>query len=237
MLSLTRYEERLRYIQNIVQRKMKSSYEEFTQNVMHPLESSSYPGTAKVSTRNQAPHLEPLPVPLIRRSRRGASLSQPSKTTEETDSNPPQKGGHSPRVGRLKGQSTMGDTWSPPPRRPRANTNDERYPHSKSGMCCIHKCMFTPSLHAISTRGKNSFVPFCFACIASELPRNQSVPDKLHQLHRMEEEGLGSSQRRHMGTSTSGSNLVARRHFPRTNSPSPIAARLSGLIPNRSGTS
>ena len=208
---------------------------------MHPLESSSYPDTARVRTWNQAPHLEPLPVPLIRRSRRGASLSRPSKAMEETDSsNPPQKGGHSPRVGRLKGQSTVGDTWTPPPRRPRANTNDERFPHSKSGMYCIHKCVFTPSPHASSIIGKNSIVfigPFCFACIASELPRNQSVPDKLHQLHRMEEESIRGSHRRQMGTSTSGGNLATRRHFPRTNSPSPMAARLSGLIPNRSGTS
>ena len=42
---------------------MKSSFEEFAQNVMHPLESSSpVPGSARVPMRNQAPELEPLPL-------------------------------------------------------------------------------------------------------------------------------------------------------------------------------
>ena len=144
-LSCCRYEERLKYIQTIIQRKMKSSFEDFTQNVMHPLESSSHPVTTRVSTRNQTPELEPLPVPLVRWPGSETRSSRPPDPAEETggsadttdSSLPPShgKGGQSPRLTRLR-LSNMVDSWSPPPlRRPRSNTSEDNRPHnSKSGV-------------------------------------------------------------------------------------------------------
>ena len=134
-----RYEERLKYIHTIVKRKMKSSFEEFTQNVMHPLESSSVPGSARVPTRNQTLELEPLPQPR-RCSEHGGScnlLRLPTSTMtpgvgEGVDYR--SRRSHSPRSNLL----LVGNSgWhSPHGRRPRANTNDDRRSqHSKSGVC------------------------------------------------------------------------------------------------------
>lgn len=121
-----RYEERMKNIQTIVQRKMKLSFEEFVQNVMHPLESSS---TARVSARHQTPELEPLPPPLCRQAGSGLrSFNQPRMVerishAETIDINPYRKRGISPRFSQLR-SNTAPDTHSPPLRRPRANTND-----------------------------------------------------------------------------------------------------------------
>ncbi len=57
-----RYEERLRYIQNITRNKVPSTYEEFCENVMHPLEmgsSQSLPAHYSLS----GSHASPLNVP------------------------------------------------------------------------------------------------------------------------------------------------------------------------------
>lgn len=122
-----RYEERMKYIQTIVQRKMKLSFEEFVQNVMHPLESSS--STARVSARHQTPELEPLPPPLGRQTDSGSrSSNRPRRVeritrAETIDINPYRKRGFSPRFNQLRSNTTP-DTDSPPLRRPRANTNE-----------------------------------------------------------------------------------------------------------------
>lgn len=129
-----RYEERLKYIQTIVQRKMKSSFEEFTQNVMHPLESHSPSGTVRVSIRNQTPELEPLPLPQLRQTGSGTH-SLPSSAEGTSYAETIDKGGHSPRLSQLRRTNMLLDTWSPPLRRPRANTNeDRRHNHSKLGV-------------------------------------------------------------------------------------------------------
>ena len=145
-----RYEERLKYIQTIVKRKMESSFEEFTQNVMHPLESLSLSGTARISTRNQAPELEPLPVPLLRRSGNGATqrLSNllPKRGAEKNvaDFNSRRKRGYSPRGNQLRLANMGLETWSLPSQRPRANTSEDKSrPHpSKSGMVLLHICIY-----------------------------------------------------------------------------------------------
>ena len=123
---------------------MESSFEEFTQNVMHPLESLSLAGTARISTRNQAPELEPLPVPLLRRSGNGATqrLSNllPKRGAEKNvaDFNSRRKRGYSPRGNQLRLANMGLETWSLP--RPRANTSEDKSrPHpSKSGLVLLH---------------------------------------------------------------------------------------------------
>lgn len=54
-----RYEERLRYIQCITNNKVLSSYEEFCENVMHPLEmgsSQSLPASYSTTASRASPH-------------------------------------------------------------------------------------------------------------------------------------------------------------------------------------
>ena len=146
-----RYEERLKYIHTIVQRKMKSSFEEFAQNIIHPLESVSLPSTGRVLARNQTPELETLPLPSQRHFSRTASsdssnqlpissmirgkhtATTPSSTgrgaDEGIDFNVHQRRSHSPRSNLLATSSIQ--SWSPSfYRRPRANTTH----HSKPGM-------------------------------------------------------------------------------------------------------
>jgi hypothetical protein len=220
-----RYEERLKYIHTIVKRKMKSSFEEFTQNVMHPLESSSVPGSARVPTRNQTLELEPLPQPR-RCSEHGGScnlLRLPTSTMtpgvgEGVDYR--SRRSHSPRSNLL----LVGNSgWhSPHGRRPRANTNDDRRSqHSKSG----------PELQR------------------QRLPRNRSVPEKLHRVHQVEsgadsgETTPPSSSSTALSLSASGTNLslpLPRRPINirrrRTVSPSPTSL-VPPTAPYRSGTS
>jgi hypothetical protein len=216
-----RYEERLKYIQTIVRRKMKSSFEEFTQNVMHPLESSSLPSSGRVPVRNQTPELEPLPPPLFRPlwSSRGSRNSSghhtgSTVTVETGDLNFRQRRSHSPRSNLL--QIGVQQPWSPSyGKRPRANTNEDRGPHySKPG----------PEVHR------------------QRLPRNRSVPEKLHRLH--QSEGSGETTPPSSASivlSASGTNLALPRRpinirRQRTASPSPTS-RLPGNAPSRSGTS
>ena len=122
---------------------MKSSFEEFTQNVMHPLESSALPGSAsaRVPTRIQ-PELEPLPTPLPRGppGSRGGHFNLPrlpGGSGEGVESNSRlHRRSHSPRSHLLlpAGNSTSPGWYSPYPRRSRANTNEDRRPlFSKSG--------------------------------------------------------------------------------------------------------
>lgn len=142
-LFIFRYEERMKYIQTIVQRKMKSSFEEFVQNVMHPLESSS--GTARVSNRHQTPELEALPIPLCRRSSIEArSSNQPRNAkrisrAETIDITPSQKRGNSPRFGNQS--NTLLDSNTPPLRRPRANTNESQLSKPPGMYSVINPCM------------------------------------------------------------------------------------------------
>lgn len=125
---------------------MESSFEEFTQNVIHPLESLSLSGTARISTRNQAPELEPLPLPLLRRSDNRATqrLSNllPKKAGEKSvaEFNSRRKRGYSPRGNQLRLANMGLETWSLPSQRPRANTSEDKSrPHpSKTGVILLH---------------------------------------------------------------------------------------------------
>ena len=116
---------------------MKSSFEEFAQNVMHPLESSSpVPGSARVPMRNQAPELEPLPPPSLLKLRLGSHAS--SKTLSrlrEAESYLLQRWSQSPQSGILLVGDSAPLAWSSSyMRRSRANTNEDRRPrHAKSG--------------------------------------------------------------------------------------------------------
>ena len=140
---------------------MKSSFEEFTQNVMHPLESSSSPTMSRVSTRNQAPELEPLPPPSLRQSvgklsshlpphstKRGRHVS-PLTTAGSAEFHPRQRQGHSPRTVRPNPGLQV---WSLQTRRPRANTNEDRRPHQpKTGMHTNHIDQETFGVYAVTT--------------------------------------------------------------------------------------
>ena len=123
---------------------MKSSFEEFTQNVIHPLESSSVPGSARVPTRNQTLELEPLPQP--KRSGSAKNRSTKSRRLPTSSLTPAAVEGvdlssrrsHSPRLTNLLLVGNAG-WYSPHSRRPRANTNeDRRSQHSKSGQTQLH---------------------------------------------------------------------------------------------------
>jgi hypothetical protein len=210
-----RYEERLKYIQTIVKRKMESSFEEFTQNVMHPLESLSLSGTARVSTRNQTPELEPLPLPSLRRLSGGAAqrLSNllPKKGAEKSavDLNPRRKRGYSPRGNQLRLANMGLETWSLPHQRPRASTNEDKSrPHSSKSGTELHK---------------------------QRIPRNRSVPEKLHHLYHTEGDATPPDSLSDNGGSMSLRRPVNIRR-PRTASPSPTPEP-PGVVPNRSGTS
>lgn len=122
----SRYEERLKYIQSVVDKKMKSSYEEFALNVMHPLESSTYPTTMifRSGVRPQATTSSSLSnVPEVSGVR--------SRTSSQGRSSP-EKWRLSPKVGKAarhkqaKEHPEITVGGSPPVRRQRASTNDER---------------------------------------------------------------------------------------------------------------
>lgn len=137
-----RYEERLKYIKTIVQRKMKSSFEEFTQNVIHPLESSSYPVATKVAVRSRSPELESLSQPSLRRLG-GRASAQPSagakdSSTDFTDSGllpTRDRDSLTSKFSQLQQQST-GRSLSPP-LRPRSNTNESANNKYRQASACV----------------------------------------------------------------------------------------------------
>ena len=128
----SRYEERLRNIQNIVERKMKSSYEEFSLNVMHPLESSTqvqHTTATGLSTPSPRKSLTTLPVPIM------DEHSQPSTSPRGTP--PENKWSLSPKVSSVSSllklpSLTKERTSSGSSLRPRSRTIDERLRSERS---------------------------------------------------------------------------------------------------------
>ena len=115
----TRYEERMRYIRTLTDVKLQSSFENFAENVMHPLEMSSK--QPFVSSSSSVPRLSPQKVPSSRTSMIAApaNILNQFHTLGQTDDN------------RLKVSGLLKqalDTFTSPSR-PRASTNDERMLH------------------------------------------------------------------------------------------------------------
>ena len=137
-----RYDERMKYICSVLEKnKMKSSYEDFAQSVMHPLESSSHlttnilftmptgSGILKDPTTQQMPLVT---APVTMPSFTGQSLT-PIISSQSGGSPDTSRWSLSPRVGvssilKLPGYTKLDRTiaGSPSFRRPRASTNDER---------------------------------------------------------------------------------------------------------------
>lgn len=133
-----RYEERLKYIHSIVDKKLKLSFEDFSQSIIQPLDSVQTAAMASVAATFS--HGSPLPV----------SSSQPTPSAGLTSTSslhhlqpasspaapPPRSPRASPRgTGRtsllkLPGHVSGPLDWlaagSPPVQRERANTNEER---------------------------------------------------------------------------------------------------------------
>ena len=111
----------MRYIHNIVEKKLKSSFEDFTQNVMHPLESTAAASTTVLRHSPQKP-LTTSSIPVF---------SVPP-TNAQSVSSPDPKWSLSPKPGvasilkRSREHMERGVTGSLPSRRPRASTNDDR---------------------------------------------------------------------------------------------------------------
>ena len=120
-----RYEERLRNIQNIVERKMKSSYEEFSLNVMHPLESSTqvqYTTATGLSTPSPQKSLKTLSVPIMDiHSQHSASPSPRGTPPENKWSLSPKVSSMSSLLKLPKERTSSGSSL-----RPRSRTIDER---------------------------------------------------------------------------------------------------------------
>lgn len=221
---------------------MKSSFEEFTQNVMHPLESSSGPGSARVPVRNQIPELEPLPPPHLKQTVGVSGSSIQSRLlphrgrfgSEAIDSHRGStRRSHSPRPHQLLSStwSSASPAWySPHPRRPRANTNEDRQTrYSKSGEFAETFSWLLPFLFLIQSPSLSLPPSHLSTTPASELhrdklPRNHSVPERLNRIHKRENI-TGVETTPPSSLSASGTNLRRpiniRRH--RTASPSPTS--------------
>ena len=121
--SSQRYEERIRYIRNLISKNLnKCSYEDFALNVMHPLESS---GTQDALARES-------PVKLTTYSRSSPSMlslgQHPHRVSPDTK--PSRVKSSLLKIPSLSKSSSKGHlekaSGSPPLSRPRSSTNDER---------------------------------------------------------------------------------------------------------------
>lgn len=148
-----RYEERLRNIQAITNKKLMSSFEQFSENVMHPLEMTStqstlnMPTLASLRASPQKLLTSPISIPtkphnhphshshlpsLVHNSHKSTSSPHSTHSTHSLPHVTPQHSeSHSPKglmssFLRLPGIDRMTGRSPPPLRRARASTNDDR---------------------------------------------------------------------------------------------------------------
>lgn len=167
---MCRYQERLQTIHKITDMKLMSSFEEFSENVMHPLEMSSAQPvpTAASSSRKASPTRilsSFMSVPsIVHRLHHHKSPSPHSLSSQSS---------HSPKTMTMSLSSFLKiptlkdrvvDRFSPPARRQRSSTNDDRI--QASPKC---KSMTNSHSHPLCT-------PHAFPTV-SEIRRNSSVPD------------------------------------------------------------
>ena len=122
----------MKYIRTLTDVKLQSSFENFAENVMHPLEMSSKQTFVSSSTLRSSPQK----VPSSRTSMIAAPASIPSQL-HTLGQSPNQSQDRLTASGLFKKAL---ETLSTPPRQ-RANTNDERMLrapiHNGMGMTCI----------------------------------------------------------------------------------------------------
>ena len=162
-LCCNRYEDRLKYIHSIVEKKLRSSFEDFTQSVMQPLDSVHtaaldtvtatfskarplLPASSHSLPSQPKPSLMPTPSATPSLPRLQQSVLSPSSVPSGSHSPDVRKG--SPRVtsllklpGRAMEQLERTVTGSPPVRRARAHTNDDRLLRKERGCTPLVKSM------------------------------------------------------------------------------------------------
>ena len=169
----------MKYIHNIVERKMKSSYEDFTLNVMHPLESSAQSTSA--STTNIF-RLSPQKPPTVQSD----ALPVPRSSPHPHRSSPDLKSNRSPKVTSLLRLPREHPGGASPPtfRRPRANTNEERMAQTHPRKLPVFEIQSLVVLVSL----------LFFPDLAGSLSRIRSVPEKLGDLEQTHRENISSSR-------------------------------------------
>ena len=167
--AIDRYEERLKYIQAITTNQLHSSFEDYCENVMHPMEMSASQAvpTGRDSISRSSPCKHPTPDTSLTSLLRLSALSSGHLSPPSLHHHHHHQQQSTPTIG---GAFLKLDHTSP--RRQRANTDDDRMTRSSehSDQC---ELMVIPV--------PNTDITFCIIA-AHILLRNSSVPDSLNDL-------------------------------------------------------
>lgn len=150
-----RYEERLGYIQTITNNKVISSYEEFCESVMHPLEmgsSQSLPASYSTSASRGSPHKLLSSAPAVSfasllRSFALTSHHQQSPLSRQSHSYSSSHNPHPNLPGGLSESLSLklpraSNQMTPP--RPRSSTNEERILQAQTSPSSMSKSFDSP---------------------------------------------------------------------------------------------